>query len=136
MTVHLSDEVLALLREPSYAQLATLMPDGSPQVTQVWIDIEGEHIIVNTAVGHQKERNVRRDPRVAINLVDPNDQARQAAIRGQVVEMSTEGAADQINALAKKYMGVDEYPFGSPDETRITLKIAPEHVSELQGSES
>lgn len=133
MTAHLSDEVLALLREPSYAQLATLMPDGSPQVTQVWIETDGEHIIINTAVGHQKERNVRRDPRVAINLVDPNDQARQAAIRGQVVEMTTEGAADQINALAKKYMGVDEYPFGSPDETRITLKIAPEHVSELQG---
>ena len=133
MTVQLSDEVLSLLREPSYAQLATLMPDGSPQVTQVWIDIDGEHIIVNTAVGHQKERNVRRDPRVAINLVDPNDQARQAAIRGQVVEMTTEGAAEQINALSKKYMGIDEYPFGSPDETRITLKIAPEHVSELQG---
>ena len=133
MTVHLSDEVLALLREPSYAQLATVMPDGSPQVTQVWIEIDGEHIIINTAVGHQKERNVRRDPRVAINLVDPNDQARQAAIRGQVVEMTTEGAAEQINALAKKYMGVDEYPFGSPDETRITLKITPEHVSELQG---
>ena len=133
MPEQLSDEVLALLREPSYAQLATLMPDGSPQVTQVWIDIEGDHIIVNTAVGHQKERNVRRDPRVAINLVDPNDQARQAAIRGQVVEMTTDGAAEQINVLAKKYMGVDEYPFGSPDETRITLKIAPEHVSELQG---
>lgn len=133
MTVHLSDEVLALLREPSYAQLATLMPDGSPQVTQVWIETDGEHIIVNTAIGHQKERNVRRDPRVAINLVDPNDQARQAAIRGQVIELTTEGAKDQINALAKKYMGVDEYPFGSPDETRITLKIAPEHVSELQG---
>jgi PPOX class probable F420-dependent enzyme len=133
MTVHLSDEVLALLREPSYAQLATLMPDGSPQVTQVWIETDGEHIIVNTAIGHQKERNVRRDPRVAINLVDPNDQARQAAIRGQVIELTTEGAEDQINALAKKYMGVDEYPFGSPDETRITLKIAPEHVSELQG---
>lgn len=133
MTVQLSDEVLALLREPSYAQLATLMPDGSPQVTQVWIDIDGDHIIVNTAVGHQKERNVRRDPRVAINLVDPNDQARQAAIRGQVVEMTTEGAAAQINALAKKYLGIDQYPFGSPDETRITLKITPEHVSELQG---
>ena len=133
MTMHLSDEVLALLREPSYAQLATLMPDGSPQVTQVWIDIDGEHIIVNTAVGHQKERNVRRDPRVAINLVDPNDQARQAAIRGQVVETTTEGATEQINALAKKYLGMDHYPFGSPDETRITLKITPEHVSELQG---
>ena len=136
MTAYLSDEVLDLLREPSYAQLATLMPDGSPQVTQVWIETDGEHIIVNTAVGHQKERNVRRDPRVAINLVDPNDQARQAAIRGQVVEMTTEGAEEQINALAKKYMGVDEYPFGSPDETRITLKIAPEHVSGLQGGAS
>ncbi len=133
MTVQLSDEVLALLREPSYAQLATLMPDGSPQVTQVWIETDGEHIIVNTAVGHQKERNVRRDPRVAMNLVDPNDQSRQAAIRGEVVEMTTAGAAEQINALAKKYLGIEEYPFGSPDETRITLKIAPEHVSELQG---
>lgn len=136
MLISLSDAVLALLREPSYAQLATVMPDGSPQVTQVWIDHDGEHIIINTAVGHQKERNVRRDPRVAINVVDPNDQARQAAIRGRVVELTTAGAREQINALAKKYMGVDEYPFGAPGETRITLKIAPEHVSELQGGDS
>ena len=133
MTVHLSDNVLALLREPSYAQLATLTPDGSPQVTQVWIETDGEHIIINTAVGHQKERNVRRDPRVALNLIGLNDQACLAAIRGQLVEMTTEGATEQIHALAKKYLGVDEYPFGSPDETRIALRIAPEHVSELQG---
>src|SRR3712207_5066780 len=69
----MSSGLVQLLREPAYCQIATLMPDGSPQVTQVWVDTDGEHILVNTAEGRQKERNVRRDPRVAVNVVDPEN---------------------------------------------------------------
>ena len=131
MPIAMSPGLLKLVREPAHAQLATLMPDGSPQVTQVWIDTDGEHLLVNTVVGHQKERNVRRDPRVALNVVDPGNAGRLAAIRGRVVEMTTEGADALIDHLAHKYVGVERYPFRAPDQTRITLKIAPEHINEI-----
>ena len=131
MAERMSDGLLKLLREPAFAQIATLMPDGSPQITQVWIGTDGEHILVNTAQGRQKDRNVRRDPRVAINVVDPANAWRLASIRGRVVEITTDGADDLIDQLANKYLGVDSYPFRNPEETRITLKIAPERVSEI-----
>jgi PPOX class probable F420-dependent enzyme len=131
MSIAMSPGLLRLIREPSHAQLATLMPDGSPHVTQVWIDTDGEHLLVNTVVGHQKERNARRDPRVALNVVDPANAGRLAAIRGRVVEMTTEGADALIDHLAHKYLGVERYPFRAPGQTRITLKIAPEHINEI-----
>src|SRR5215211_1514692 len=105
-----------LLREPAYCQLATLMPDGSPQITQVWVDTDGEHILVNTFEGSQKIRNVRRDPRVAVNVVDTANAWRIAAVRGRVVDITTEGADDLIDQLAKKYLGVDSYPNRRPDQ--------------------
>jgi PPOX class probable F420-dependent enzyme len=131
MAEQMSPGLLKLLREPAYAQIATLMPDGSPQITQVWIDTDGEHLLVNTAEGRQKDRNVRRDPRVAVNVVDPGNAWRLAMIRGRVADITTEGADDLIDQLAKKYLGVDSYPFRNPEETRITLKIAPEKISEI-----
>jgi PPOX class probable F420-dependent enzyme len=131
MAEQMSPGLLKLLREPAYAQIATLMPDGAPQITQVWIDTDGEHLLVNTAEGRQKDRNVRRDPRVAVNVVDPGNAWRLAMIRGRVVDITTEGADDLIDQLAKKYLGVDSYPFRNPEETRITLKIAPEKISEI-----
>jgi PPOX class probable F420-dependent enzyme len=131
MAEGMSAGLLKLLREPAYAQIATLMPDGAPQITQVWIDTDGEHLLVNTAEGRQKDRNVRRDPRVAVNVVDPANAWRLAMIRGRVVDITTEGADDLIDQLAKKYLGVDSYPFRNPEETRITLKIAPEKISEI-----
>jgi len=115
-----------LLQEPAYCQLATLMPDGSPQVTQVWVDTDGEHILVNTAQGRQKELNVRRDPRVAVNVVDPTNAWRLAMVRGRVVDVTTAGADQLIDQLAKKYLNEDTYPFRRPEEVRITLKILPE----------
>jgi len=115
-----------LLQEPTYCQLATLMPDGSPQVTQVWVDTDGEHILVNTAQGRQKELNVRRDPRVAVNVVDPTNAWRLAMVRGRVVDVTTAGADQLIDQLAKKYLNEDTYPFRRPEEVRITLKILPE----------
>jgi PPOX class probable F420-dependent enzyme len=120
-----------LLGEPSYCQLATLMPDGSPHITQVWVETDGEHISINTIEGSQKEKNVRRDPRVAVNVVDPTNAWRIAMVRGQVVEVTTEGAVRQIDRLAKKYLDEETYPFHRPDRVRTTLKIAPEKINEI-----
>ena len=120
-----------LLQEPAYCQLATLMPDGSPQVTQVWVDTDGEHILINTAEGRQKERNVRRDPRVAVNVVDPANAWRIAMVRGRVVDVTTAGADQLIDQLAKKYLNEDTYPFRRPEEVRTTLKILPEKINEI-----
>ena len=120
-----------LLQEPAYCQLATLMPDGSPQNTQVWVDTDGEHILVNTAQGRQKERNVQRDPRVAVNVVDPTNAWRIGMVRGRVVEVTTAGADELIDQLAKKYLNVETYPFRRPEEVRVTLKILPDKINEI-----
>ena len=116
-----------LLQEPAYCQLATLMPAGSPQITQVWVDTDGEHILINTAEGRQKELNVRRDPRV----VDPANAWRIAMIRGRVVDVTTAGADQLIDELAKKYLNEDTYPFRRPEEVRVTLKVLPKKINEI-----
>ena len=120
-----------LLREPAFCQLATLMPDGSPQITQVWVETDGEHILINTPEGSQKRRNVRRDPRVAVNVVDPANAWRLAMIRGRVVDVNNEGAVEQIDRLAKKYLNQDTYPFHRPDQVRTTIRIAPDKIKEI-----
>ena len=120
-----------LLREPAYCQLATLMPDGAPQNTQVWVETDGEHILVNSAEGRQKVNNVRRDPRVALNVVDPTNAWRIASVRGRVVDVTTEGADRLIDELAKKYLNEDAYPFRQPGEVRLTIKILPEKINEM-----
>jgi PPOX class probable F420-dependent enzyme len=125
----LAEPVRKLLEEPNIGTLATLMPDGSPQVTAVWVDTDGEHVIVNTAQGRQKPRNLERDPRVAISVVDRNNPYRQAAIRGRVVQVTEEGAEPHIDQLAKKYLGKDQYPFRQPGERRVLVKIAPTRVA-------
>jgi PPOX class probable F420-dependent enzyme len=120
-----------LLQEPVFCQLATLMPDGSPQVTQVWVDTDGEHILINTAQGRQKEQNVQRDPRVAVNVVDPANAWRVGMVRGRVVEVTTASADQLIDQLAKKYLDKEIYPFRRPEEVRVTLKILPEKMNEI-----
>ena len=127
----ISPGFLKLLREPAFCQLATLMPDGSPQITQVWVETDGEHILINTIEGSQKEKNVRRDPRVAVNVVDPTNAWRIAMVRGRVVEVTTEGAVRQIDRLAKKYLNEDTYPFHRPDRVRTTIKIASEKINKI-----
>ena len=123
----LTDKQIELLKGKNFAHLATIMPDGSPQVTPVWVDYEDGYIIVNTAEGRVKDRNVRRDPRVAISLLDESDPYRKLFFtKGRVVDFITEGADASIDALAKKYMDVDVYPGHRDDETRVILKIAPE----------
>ena len=120
-----------LLHEPAYCQLATLMPDGSPQITHVWVDTDGEHILINTVKDHQKEGNVRRDPRVAVNVVDPAYAWRIATVRGRVVDVTIEGADQLIDQLAKKYLNEETYPFRRPEQVRVTLKILPEKINEI-----
>ena len=124
----LSPDQEALLREPHLAQLTTLMPDGSPQTTPVWIDVNDGLIWVNTAEGRVKHRNVLRDPRVSVAVVHNDNHYRWVAVRGTVVEVTREGADDHIDAMAKKYLGHDRYPWHQPDQHRVLVKIKPENV--------
>ena len=124
----LNEEDKALLRAKNFATLATLMPDGSPQASVVWIDIDGDTVIVNSAEGRTKTKNIRRDPRVAISLFDHDDPYRQLMIRGRVTEMLWEGADDSIDALAKKYLDADSYPGRRAGEQRVILRITPDRV--------
>ena len=117
-----------LFSKKAFASLGTLMPDGSPQVTPVWIDYDGSYVIFNSAKGRQKDRNVRRDPRVAIAVIDPENAYRYIEIRGRVAEITEEGADDHINKMAKKYLGKDIYPFRQPGEVRVMYKIEPLHI--------
>ena len=127
------DALRILLEGKNFAHVATLMRDGAPQVTIVWVDVEGDHILVNTAEGRTKPRNVRRDPRVALSIEDQEHPYVSASVRGRVVEMRHEGAEAHIDKLAKKYMGVDVYPYHNPDEPRVIIVIEPDDV-ELMGS--
>jgi PPOX class probable F420-dependent enzyme len=132
MPATLPEGVKKLFLAPNFAHVATLMPDGSPQVTPVWVDLDGERILVNSAEGRVKPRNVRRDPRVAISIVQQDNPYSSAFVRGRVVEITHEGADELIDKLAKKYLGQDRYPFRQPGEQRVTLVIEPEHVSSMQ----
>lgn len=124
----LPDDLLTLLREPSTCFVTTLMPDGSPQLTQTWVDTDGTNILINTVETHQKTRNVRRDPRVAVAISDPQKPGRYHEVRGRVVRTSTEGAAEHIDQLAQRYLG-GPYPwFGGRDQVRIILTIEPDRV--------
>jgi PPOX class probable F420-dependent enzyme len=111
------------------ANLGTVMSDGSPQVTPIWFDYDGKLIRVNSAKGRVKDRNMRRNPAVALSIVDPDNAYRYVTIRGRVVEISQEGADTHIDRLAKKYLGQDRYPYRRAGEVRVTYKIAPERVS-------
>lgn len=118
---------LDLFEKPAVASLATLMPDGSPQLTPVWVMLEEPYVIVNSALGRVKDTNMRRDPRVAVEVLDPENPYRYVSVKGRVVEITEEGARDVINALSDKYLGQPVYG-GPPDETRVTYRILPERV--------
>ena len=131
MAATLSEGVKKLFREPNFANLATLMPDGSPHVSVVWVDIDGDRIIVNTQEGRVKPRNVRRDPRVAISIYEQANPYVSAAVRGRVVEVTHEGAEEGIHKLAKKYMGQDRYPYLQPGDQRVIFVIEADHASSM-----
>ena len=123
------EDYLDLFNKKAFGSLGTLMPDGSPQVTPVWVDREGDTVLVNTAKGRQKDKNIQRDPRVSVTLIDPDNPYRYLEVRGRVVEATDKGAKDHIDKMAKKYLGVDKYPYAQPGEQRLLLRIRPERVS-------
>ena len=120
-----------LLEKKSFAHLATLMPDGAPQSTPVWCDYDGAHVLVNSARGRQKDKNMKRNSKVALSLLDPEDPYRYLEIRGEIVEITEEGAEEHIDKMAKKYLGVDRYPYRSQGEVRVLYKIRPEHTTSM-----
>ena len=115
----------AMLQKPVFVHLATLMPDGSPQTSAVWVDLDGDRILVNSALGRIKDQNVRRDPRVGLSVVDPDNPYKTLSLRGCVVEITTQGADDSVDRLAKKYLGKDKYPGRAPGEVRVIYRIEP-----------
>jgi len=114
-----------------FANLATLMPDGRPQVIPVWCEFDGTHILVNSAKGRQKDRNMRRDPRVSLSIMDPDNSYRYLEVRGEVVEIEEDVALEHINKLAKKYLDLEEYPYLQAGEVRIRYKIEPQHTTSM-----
>ena len=114
----------------AFACLATMMRDGTPQLTPVWFNTDGTHILINSAKGRVKDRNMRRNSSVAIVIVDPKDPYRYIQIRGEVVEITTLGAREHIDTLAYKYRGLAKYTGGPPDEIRVTYKIIPKNISD------
>jgi len=124
----LTDSAINLFRGKNFAFIASLMNDGAPQITPVWIDYDGKFVLVNTAEGRTKQKNFDRDSRVALSIVDKDNPYTTVSIRGMVVEQTANGADEHIDKLAKKYLGVDKYPFRAPGEKRIILKIKPDKV--------
>jgi PPOX class probable F420-dependent enzyme len=118
-----------LQQKKAFANLATVMPDGSPQVTPVWVDYRDGTVLVNTAKGRVKARNMQEGAPVALAIMDPDNPYRHIQIRGQVRRMTEEGAAAHSDALAKKYLGKDKYPFAQPGEVRLLVEIEPKAVS-------
>ena len=125
----LSDDVVTLLRKPSLCFLATSMADGSPQVTQTWVDTDGEHVIINTVQTHLKVRNIQRDPRVAVAIADPDDPSRYYQVRGRVVDVTSDGGVEHIEMLSRKYSGAPYPWYGGRDQVRIVLTIEAKSVS-------
>jgi len=130
MAVTVPDKYRDLLEtKKAFAHLATVMKEGGPQVTPVWFDFDGRHFRINTARGRVKDRNMRRSPKVALAIMDPDNPYRHLAVQGRVVEVTEQGADAHIDALAKKYLGEDRYPYRKSGEVRVMYKIEPERVA-------
>lgn len=128
MSARLNDLAVKLIEGKNFAFVATLEKDGSPQVTPVWVDREGDTILINTALGRAKEKNLRRDPRVAMAVANQDNAYQSVMIRGEVSEITENGADAHIDKLAKKYLGKDRYPYRQPGEKRVIVKIKPTRV--------
>ena len=131
MAATIPEKYRDLFSKQAFAHLGTVMPDGSPQVTPVWVDYDGNHIRVNTAKGRLKDKNMRRNKKVALSIIDPDNPYRHLAVRGQVEDIMEQGADAHIDSLAKKYLGKDKYPFRQPGEVRVIYKIRPEKVAAM-----
>jgi PPOX class probable F420-dependent enzyme len=120
-----------ILDKKGFAHVATVGADGRPQITPVWVDFDGTHVRINTARGRVKDRNLSKNPHVALSVQDPDNPYRYVQIRGRVAEMTEQGADAHIDSLAKKYIGQDRYPYRQPGEKRVLIKIVPEHVQTM-----
>jgi PPOX class probable F420-dependent enzyme len=125
----LPPELLTLLRGASPCFIATTMPDGSPQMTQTWVDTDGEHLVINTVEGYQKTKNVARDPRVSVSVIDPSRPSRYYEIRGRVVASTTDGGEEHVDALAQRYLGRPYPRYGGQDQVRVILTISADKVT-------
>lgn len=129
MPKEIPEKYLDLFQKKALASLATVMEDGTPQVTPVWCDFDGAYVRVNSAKGRVKDKNMRRNPHVALSIYDPDNPYRYLEVRGKVEEIDEKNADSHIDSLAKKYLGQDKYPFRQPGEVRVTYKIKPERFS-------
>lgn len=120
-----------LFNKVAFANLGTIMPDGSPQVTPVWCNFDGKNIWINSAKGRVKDKNMRRNKKVALSIQDPDNAYRHLSLQGEVVEITEHGADDHIDQLAKKYLNKDKYPFRGPGEVRVIYKIRPDKVTTM-----
>ena len=131
MSKVLPEAYMDLFEKKAFAHLATLMADGSPQVTPVWVDYDGTHVRINSAKGRVKDKNMRRDSRVSLSLQDPENPYRYLEVRGRVVEITEAGADDHIDKLSQKYLGKAVYPFRQASEVRVIYLIEPEKTSAM-----
>lgn len=120
-----------MLQQPVFVHLTTLMADGSPQASPVWVDVDGDEIVINSAEGRVKDKNIKRDPRVALSVTAIDNPYKAFMVRGRVVKITTEGGDAHIDKMAKKYMGVDSYPFRTPTEVRVIYRIVADRVSNM-----
>ncbi|KAA9376911.1 PPOX class F420-dependent oxidoreductase [Microbispora cellulosiformans] len=128
----LDENAVALLREPIHAWVTTVRPDGSLHNTVVWVTVDGDDVVFNTAVGRAKERHLRGNPQVSVSVLDPNDAFRFLSVSGTAT-LELDGADTVIDGLAKKYLGVDTYPYRQPGEQRVTVRVVPEKVISSAG---
>ena len=126
--MNLPEGLVSLLHQPSLCFLTTLMPDGAPQMTQTWVNTDGERVVINTVQGFQKVKNVERDPRVTVCVTDPSSPHSYYEVRGRVVKVTTEGGAEHIEALAQRYLGAPYPWFGGRDQVRVILSIAADKI--------
>ncbi len=126
----LTEPVIKIIKDKNFAFLGTIMKDGRPQVSPIWIDIDDNNniILFNTAQGRIKHKNISRDPRISLSLVDKNNPYSMVTIQGTIIEQTTIGADEHIDKLAKKYLNIDRYPSHSPSMTRVICKIKPEKM--------
>lgn len=127
----LPEGFLDLLRKPSPCFLTTLMPDGSPQTTETWVDTDGENVVINTVKTHLKVKNIERDPRVSVAVCDASDPSRYYAVRGRVEKITAEGGAAHIEALSQRYTGGPYAWYGGRDQVRVILTIRADKIHDM-----
>jgi len=131
MSQAIPEKYTDLFEKKAFASLATVNSDGTPQVTPVWVDFDGTNVIVNSARGRRKDKNMTQNSAVSLAIMDPDNPYRYLEVRGRVAEITEAGADQHIDKMAKKYMGVDKYPYRQPGEVRVMYKIEPTHTSQM-----